>query len=170
MAADNTQQYKVVEVEKGFEIRYYPPSTMASVITPASSYKELGNTGLKKLHAYLLGGNEAKEKIQMIAPVHMLVDGNVSSLSVVMPPQYSKDNLPKPVDSNIMIKMASNEYAAAIKFGGFTSDKDIKQYAEKLEYSLKARSIIIKGNFRFLRYNPQYYLFGRKNEIIVKVI
>jgi hypothetical protein len=43
-----------------------------------------------------------------------------------MPTKYSQENLPKPNDPNVIIKKTKDEYVAAINFGGFASDNDMK--------------------------------------------
>jgi hypothetical protein len=90
-------------------------------------------------------------------------------MSFVMPSKYSKDNLPLPNDSGITIKTTPDEYVAAIKFGGFASNEDIKKHAVILENALKKHHLSYYGNFRYLGYNPPYQLFGRRNEIIVSL-
>ncbi len=105
----------------------------------------------------------------MTAPVHMDINDSVSTMSFVMPSAYHEGNLPKPNDPEIIIKKTNEEYVAAIRFGGFASQEDIKIYSEKLRLILKEKNITSYGHFRFLGYNPPYQLFGRRNEIIVSV-
>jgi hypothetical protein len=167
--SSETQPYKVIRTEKDFEIRFYPSVTMATIASSAKSYKELGNSGFKKLAGYIFGGNEGKEQISMTTPVHMNINDSSSSMSFVMPSKYNKDNLPKPKNSEVTIKTTADEYVAAIKFGGYASDEDIKSYTQKLEKALKAASIPYYGNYRFLGYNAPYQFFGRRNEIIISV-
>ena len=169
MAKTETQPYKVVKTEKDFEIRHYPSATMATVAMEAKSYKELSNAGFKKLASFIFGGNNANKSIAMTSPVHMDINNKESSMSFVMPANYNKENLPKPNDASIVISKTTEEYVAAIQFGGYANDKDIKEYASKLEAILKANGIEYYGNFRFLGYNAPYQLVGRKNEIIVSV-
>jgi hypothetical protein len=171
MAANKSEEqpYKVIRTEKDFEIRFYPSVTMAMITSSAKSYKELGSSGFRKLANYIFGGNDANKQIAMTSPVHMDISDSASSMSFVMPSEFNKDNLPKPNDANVVIKASADEYVAAIKFGGFTSDTDIKTYSAKLENALKAASISYYGSFRYLGYNPPYQWFGRKNEIIISV-
>lgn len=171
MAANKSEEqpYKVIRTEKDFEVRFYPSVTMAMITSSAKSYKELGNSGFRKLANYIFGGNDANKQIAMTSPVHMDVNDTASSMSFVMPSEFNKDNLPKPNDANVVIKASADEYVAAIKFGGFASDADIKTYSAKLENALKAASISYYGSFRYLGYNPPYQWFGRKNEIIISV-
>ncbi len=165
----NAQPYQVEWRMKDFEIRFYPSSTMATITSSAKSYKELGSSGFKKLAGYIFGGNETQQKIAMTSPVHMTINDSASTMSFVMPTQFNKENLPQPNDNSVVIKTTSDEYVAAMTFGGFASDADIKRNTEKFENALKTASITYHGNFRYLGYNPPYQLFGRRNEIIVGV-
>jgi hypothetical protein len=164
-----SQPYTVVRTEKDFEIRFYPATTMAIITSSAKTYKELGNSGFKKLAGYIFGGNQTNEKIAMTTPVHMDINQTFSTMSFVMPSQYNKDNLPEPNDSNVKIKTISQEYVAVMKFGGYASENDIKTNSRKLENALKEASISYYGHFRFLGYNPPFQFIGRRNEIIVSV-
>jgi len=164
-----SQPYTVVRTEKDFEIRFYPAATMAMITSSAKSYKELGNSGFKKLAGYIFGGNKTKEKIAMTTPVHMDINQTSSTMSFVMPSQYNKENLPIPNDSNVAIKIIPQEYVAVIKFAGYASENDIKNYSKKLENALKEASISYYGHFRFLGYNPPFQFIGRRNEIIISV-
>ena len=169
MAKTENQPYTVIKTEKDFEIRLYPQSTMATVAMNAKSYKELSSSGFKKLAGYIFGGNQNNKNIAMTAPVHMDINDNQSTMSFVMPSNYTKDNLPKPNDSSVTINIVPEDYAAAISFGGFADDADIKKYAAKLELQLKEAGIEYYGHLRFLGYNAPYQLVGRKNEIIVSI-
>lgn len=163
------QQYKVIHAEKDFEIRFYPSATIATVYSNVHSYRELSGSGFRKLAGYIFGGNESKTQIAMTSPVHMDISDSVSSMSFVMPDGYNQENLPKPNDAKINIQKTDNEYVAAITFGGFTSDNDIKHYSEKLKKLLDENNIKHNGNFRYLGYNPPYQIINRRNEIIVSV-
>ncbi len=169
MAKTETQPYQVLKTAKEFEVRLYPSATMATVSMNVSSYKELSNAGFRKLASYIFGGNDANKSIAMTSPVHMDIENSKSSMSFVMPADYNKENLPKPNDSSVIISKTAEEYVAAIKFGGYAGDDDIKKYAAKLESALKASGIEYYGNFRFLGYNAPYQFIGRRNEIIVSV-
>ena len=120
------QPYKVVRTGKDLEIRFYPSVSMAMINSSASSYKELAGSGFRILAGYIFGGNDRKQKIAMTSPVHMDINNSMSSMSFVMPALFTKDNLPKPKNENVIIKTAPEEYVAAIRFGGYASDKDIK--------------------------------------------
>ncbi len=164
-----TQAYKVIQIEKEFEIRHYPSATMALVTSSLKSYRELGNTGFRKLAGYIFGGNKKNKKIAMTSPVHMEISDSVSSMSFVMPTSYNKDNLPQPNNSEIKIKVSEPEYVAALQFGGFATTSRIEKHKAQLKKLLEDKGISYYGNFRYLGYNPPFQLFGRRNEVIVAI-
>lgn len=166
-AVTEKQKYKVVHSEKEFEIRFYPSAVLATVYSDAKNYKELATPGFRKLAGYIFGGNESETKISMTSPVHM--DMKSASMSFVMPSSYSEENLPKPDDPGVKTERTGDIYVAAIRFGGYASDKDLSHYSEKLRTLLEEKGIRWYGNFRYLGYNPPFQPFGRKNEIIVNV-
>jgi hypothetical protein len=163
------QKYSIIHKYKDFEIRFYPSATIATINSNAKTYRDLSGPGFRKLAGYIFGGNEANKKISMTSPVQMDINDSVSTMSFVMPSEYTKEKLPKPNDPNVQIKNTADEYVAVIRFGGYCSDKDLKFYSEKLQNLLKENSITSFGNYRFLGYNPPFQFLGRRNEIIVSV-
>ena len=163
------QPYQSIRRGKDFEVRYYPEATMATVTAGASTYKELGSSGFRKLAGYIFGGNQQNQQIAMTAPVHMEMTDTASSMSFVMPARYSKDQLPAPVNPEVVIKSVPAEYVAVISFGGFASDSKINRYSERLRRALEKQGIQYTGNFRYLGYNPPFQVIGRRNEIMVHI-
>jgi len=134
MTADKTktQPYKVLLAKDSFEIRFYPAATMASITFSAKSYKELGNTGFRKLAGYIFGGNEDEQKISMTTPVRMDINDSIATMSFVMPSAYHPGILPKPNDKQVIIKTAPEEFVAAFTFGGFATDNNIEINTKQL--------------------------------------
>jgi hypothetical protein len=164
-----TQAYDVVKKEDNFEIRFYPVATLAVITANASSYRDLGNVGFRKLAGFIFGGNQENKSIAMTSPVHMEMGDSVGTMAFVLPKNYNENNLPKPNDSSIKIKTTTAEYVAAIEFGGFSNTKKIDEHIAQLKAILLEKKISYRGNFRYLGYNPPYQLFGRKNEIVVTI-
>jgi hypothetical protein len=92
-----------------------------------------------------------------------------SSMSFVMPSEYTLDKLPRPVDGRVELHESPAVYMAAIEFGGFASDQRIKQYADQLSQSLKKNGIKMIGNPTYLGYNAPYEFIGRKNEVVIAI-
>ena len=95
------QAYRVVKKETGFEIRFYPSATMATVYSKADNYKSVASSGFNKLAKFIFGGNQQKESISMTAPVIMRITDKGSSMSFVMPQKYNESTLPTPNDPQI---------------------------------------------------------------------
>ena len=163
------QKYRVVKKDKDFEIRFYPPAIFATTKSVAKSYRELGNSGFRKIAGYIFGNNETSAKIAMTAPVHMDINEKGSSMSFVMPSEYTLDNLPRPADTRVELHESPAVYMAAIEFSGYANDQKIKQYADQLSQILKKRGIKTIGNPTYLGYNAPYEIIGRKNEVVIAI-
>jgi hypothetical protein len=105
----------------------------------------------------------------MTSPVQMDIQDSFSTMSFVMPSAYQTDNLPTPNDPGIVLKKTADEYVAAIRFGGFASDRNLKFHSEKLQSLLEEKGIKSLGHYRYLGYNPPFQFIGRRNEIIISV-
>ena len=66
-----TQKYTLVDKSDDFEIRFYPKSIKARVISTSNS-----NNNFRKLFSYISGNNKTNEKIAMTTPVYMNSDSN----------------------------------------------------------------------------------------------
>ena len=143
------QAYRVVKKEAGFEIRFYPSATMATVYSKASSYKSVSSSGFSKLAKFIFGGNQERESISMTAPVIMRFTDKGSSMSFVMPQKYNDKQLPTPNDTQIEIKKSQPGYFAAISFSGYANDEKIAIYQDQLAAMLKEKNIIRKEGFYF---------------------
>jgi len=163
------QKYRVVKKERDFEIRFYPPAIFATTRSAAKSYRELGSSGFRKIAGYIFGNNETSAKIAMTAPVHMDISEKGSSMSFVMPSEYTLDKLPRPADARVELHESPAVYMAAVEFGGFASDQKIRQYADRLAEALKRKGINVIGDPTFLGYNAPYELIGRKNEVVIAI-
>jgi hypothetical protein len=163
------QKYRLVQAEEKFEVRYYPPATLARVYTSSNSYSEISTPGFRKLAGFIFGGNETNTKISMTAPVHMDINDTLSTMSFVMPSKYRMQDLPAPNDKSVILETSEAEYVAVLRFSGYASDSKISHYSEKLSSALNDQGISHYGNFRYLGYNPPYQFIGRKNEIIVTI-
>lgn len=169
MAKTPQQPYEVLAVKGNLELRYYPEAVMATVKNRDTTYKSSSNNNFRVLANYIFGGNSNNEKIAMTAPVHMAFEKESSSMSFVMPEGYNLQNLPQPSGSSVQLHKANEEYVAVVRFGGFASDKKIKQKQEELKTLLLIEGIEHDNQFRFLGYNAPWDLINRRNEVIVGI-
>jgi len=163
------QKYRVVKIEEGFEIRFYPKAMFATIQSNGSNYKQVANSGFRKLAGYIFGGNDQNKSIAMTAPVRMEMSDKGSAMSFVMPEKYDASSLPKPKDATVQIKQSTESYEAVIAFGGYANDDKIKEHTDKLVALLNKKNIKIIGGYNFLGYNAPFDFFGRKNEISIPI-
>ena len=48
-----TQKYRVVKKEHGFEVRFYPKATFATIRSSGANYKQVASSGFRKLAGYI---------------------------------------------------------------------------------------------------------------------
>ena len=163
------QKYRVVKKEDGFEVRFYPKATFATIRSSGVNYKQVASSGFRKLAGYIFGGNNQNKSIAMTEPVRMEMSEKGSIMSFVMPEKYDMATLPKPNDANVEIKQSEEVYAAVIAFGGYANDEKIEDYKNRLVALLQKKNIKIIGSFNFLGYNAPIQFIGRKNEISIPI-
>jgi hypothetical protein len=133
-----------------------------------NSFENAGSNGFRTIANYIFGGNEGNQKIAMTAPVVMSM-GDSASMYFVMPKQYSKDQLPKPANNNVAIMEESAKVLAVLRYGGFSSDNDIKKYCKTLEEELTKQNISTKGSYMYMGYNAPWDVVNRRNEVAIEV-
>jgi hypothetical protein len=170
MAKTEQQPYRLILKEKNFEIRFYPPAIAASVVK-TGMHRERMSSGFRDLAGYIFGGNQEGQKIAMTAPVKSVAAGSEDEavVSFIMPSEMEMENLPEPKNSNIIFHETEAVYAAALSFGGFAGESDMKEKEVVLKKILTEKGIAFEGPFEYLFYNPPYQLFGRRNEVLVRL-
>ena len=163
-----TYAYTVSKKYDAFEIRRYEASLFTSVKLNTNNYKDASGKGFSVLAGYIFGGNEKNESIAMTSPVAMTL-GDSMVMMFKVPKKIEKEMLPKPNQPQVEFREEPAKTAAAIRFGGWTTDKKIEAYKQKLITALDKEGIPYTNNFQFLGYNAPYEVFNRRNEIIVEL-
>ena len=131
-----------------------------------NEFKKASSQGFSILAGYIFGGNKTNEKIAMTSPVSMSLEDSMTMMFMV-PKKFSKENLPKPNQSEIKFHEEPAKTVAAITFGGWANSKKIEIYKNKLKASLNTLGISYTNHFYFLGYNAPYEVFNRRNEVTV---
>ncbi len=160
--------YKVLKKYDLFEIRKYDAANFSYVTMKTDSYQKSSGSGFKSLAGYIFGGNEKKESIAMTSPVVMNLEETVT-MQFMIPKKYNLDDLPKPNNPDVKFKTEKEKFMATIAFGGWSSDKKIAEYTDKLKTLLKENGIAHLNNFSYFGYNPPFQLINRRNEIAVEI-
>ncbi len=163
-----TPEYEVLKKYGDVEIRKYPNMLVAKTALSNNSFENAGSNGFRTIANYIFGGNEGNQKIAMTAPVVMSM-GDSASMYFVMPKQYAKDQLPKPIGNNVSIVEESAKVLAVLQYGGFSSDKDIKKNCEILQQELTKQNVSTKGSFMYMGYNAPWDVVNRRNEVAIEV-
>ena len=87
--------YTVERRDGAVEIRQYPARIVAEVALPGSR-KDAISAGCRLLARYIFGGNSAKGKVAMTAPVSQTAVNGTRTVQFTMPSSYTLESLPKP--------------------------------------------------------------------------
>jgi hypothetical protein len=154
------------------EFRKYPSVVLA---TAAS---EGDDTGFNLLFAFITGSNRTQHKISMTSPVITSrriamtapVVSDAESMSFVMPPGMSRDDIPDPLDSRVRITTLPAREVAVIRFSGYARQGEVEAAEERLRDGLKKAAIEPVGGPFLMRYNPPWTPgFLRRNEVAVEI-
>jgi hypothetical protein len=167
-AKTETQKFETLYKEGPFEIRFYPQAIMASVAMEGS-YDQSRNSGFRILAGYIFGGNSEKQKIAMTSPVRMSRAEDKNTMSFVLPSKIEFEQLPRPLNQNIILHQSKPVYAAVIQYGGYTSSREIDRKKAELTAILRKLNLEHKPNFEYLGYNPPFQMINRKNEVLVEL-
>jgi len=177
-------KYTVLKQEGQLELRQYAPHIVAETLVE-SDFEGAGNKAFRRLFNYISGNNESRQKIAMTAPVSQAVQGEKIAMTVpvgqqlsgknwvvsfMMPASYTLDTLPKPKDSQVILRQVPEHYVAAIRYSGFWSQKSYNHHKQQLEAWIKQQSFKTTGEAIWARYNAPFTpWFFRRNEILVPV-
>ncbi|MFB1039694.1 MAG: heme-binding protein [Polaribacter sp.] len=162
-------KYSIIKTYKDFEIRTYQASLFTSVKIHTYNYKQASSKGFSILGGYVFGKNENKEQIPMTSPVAMTLEKKEMTMLFLVPEKFTKENLPKPENTNIEFIEIPEKKMAAITFSGWASDEKIEKYKLLLIKLLDENGIKYANKFSVLGYNPPYEVLFRRNEIIVEL-
>jgi hypothetical protein len=177
-------QYTVLEKSGSIEIRQYQPYIVAETLVDAD-FNNAGNIAFRRLFSYISGNNRTKEsiamtapvaqqptseKIAMTAPVTQQKSADKFAISFVMPSKYTMETLPKPLDSNVVLRQIPAYKAAAIRYSGTWSKKNYDKQKALLDKFIKDKSLKAVAEPVWARYDPPFQLFFlRRNEILIPI-
>jgi effector-binding domain-containing protein len=183
MAAEETP-YTVVKKDNKFEIRDYDAYIIAET-SVTGDIEDAGSKAFGRLFKYISGNNKSSKKVAMTSPVTQKADGEKIKMttpveqqqvndswkvSFVMPSSYTMETIPKPNDSNIILKQVPARKIAAIRYSGTWSEKRYLQHKLKLENWISTNNFISAGDVIWAKYNPPFTpWFSRRNEVLIPI-
>ena len=165
-----TPTYKLIQKFEKFEIRDYG-TVITAKTTVNSDFRTSTYTGFRRVANFIFGGNDQEKKIAMTAPVITQMKSPQSHVvHFVMPSKYSLETLPNPNLQNIEIEKEELGIIAAMRFGGWATEKRANRYIKTFLKQLQKKKIEIVGDIRVAQYNgPTTIPPFRKNEILIPV-
>ena len=177
-------KYKVLEREGDFELRQYEPQIVAETLVEGD-FQDVGNEGFRRLYDYISGKNRkqqtitmtapvsqeaSSEKIPMTAPVNQEQVGGKWRITFLMPPQYTLETLPEPLDPRVRLTKVPGLLMAALSYSGTWSRGRYEEKEKRLKELIRQKGLKIVGEPVFARYNPPFMpWFLRRNEVLIPV-
>jgi hypothetical protein len=188
--ANEEPRYEVIKKDNDFEVRRYQPMIIAEVLV-TGTLSEASNKGFRQIADFIFGNNEdpvkkqsekiamtapvtmeadTSSKIAMIAPVTMEGTGGAWKMAFVMPSKFTMDTLPKPKNTNIIIKQIPSQQLAVVTFSGWVDEEKLAAQTTRLNEWIAKNGLKSSGSVQLSRYNPLWTLpFWRRNEVWVKL-
>jgi hypothetical protein len=167
-----TIAYEVTGKTGEIEFRKYPSVVLATVDSDGN------DTGFNMLFAFITGSNHTQNKISMTSPVITSrqiamtapVVSDAKSMSFVMPPGKSRNDIPEPLDSRVRITTLPAREVAVIRFKGYAQPEEVEAAEERLLEGLTKVTIEPVGAPILMRYDPPWTPgFLRRNEVAVEI-
>lgn len=180
--------FRLALKDGAFELRDYAASVVAEV-TVKGDQDEAGRSGFRLLAGYIFGGNTARQKIAMTAPVTKIAKGETIAMTApvtqiagagqgpgdwlvrfTMPAQYRLEDLPLPKDPAVSLRDQPPARLAVLRFSGLAGEAKVADATERLVAWIAAHGLVAAGSLRIARYNPPWTpWFMRRNEVMVPV-
>lgn len=176
-------EYTVTTSDGAIEIRSYGPM-IAAEATVEGERKAAINEGFRLIAAYIFGANtpnakiamtapeqQQRQTIAMTAPVTQQRNGDVWTVSFIMPKSWTLETLPTPTDPRVSLKPIPARRVAVIKFSGFASKEAIEARSDELRRYASEHKLSTSGEPILAFYNPPWTLpFFRRNEVMLELV
>jgi len=167
-----TIPYEITGKAGEIEFRKYPSVVLATVDSDGN------DRGFNLLFAFITGSNHTQHRISMTSPVITSrtiamtapVVSDAKSMSFVMPPGQSRDDIPDPLDNRVRITTLPEREVAVIRFRGYARQDEVTAAEKRLLDGLVKAAIEPVGGPFLMRYNPPWTPgFLRRNEVGVEI-
>ena len=176
--------YEVLEADGAFELRAIPAHVVAETFAEGD-FEKVGNTGFRRLVAYIGGANQSRselamtapvaqsgppQKLAMTAPVGQSREGDRYRITFLMPKAFALEALPVPTDSRVRLVEEPERRVATIRYRGVWSKARYDEHARRLRAWMNSKGLTAAGEPVWARYHPPFMpWFLRRNEIRIEV-
>ena len=136
------RSYTVVKTDGKIEIRDYQRVLSAEVVLQGER-NSAASDAFRILFRFIQGKNKSQMVIPMTAPVSQeRLKDDTWYVRFFMPASMSLDKAPTPSDPRITIVEHESVRLGAIRFSGFSSQKNLKKQEDKLRRYLTDKNIL----------------------------
>lgn len=164
--------YEVISSEGPIEVRYYDPQTLASITVNGNEdeafmclarYIYGQNSESKSIaHVAPTVKNESMTSFFMTAPLLHTKNGNETTLSFVLPQEFTVSTAPTPLDARIFLIEKPSHLRAVIK--------DLSQSQLLLEWSETNKQYVQISKMQIAQYNSPHALpFLKRDELHIEI-
>ena len=176
-------RYDVIEKHEAIEVRDYAPMLVAEVSVPGDREKAISD-GFRLIADYIFGNNISSQKVAMTAPVIQQPSEKIAMTApvtqqggeglwlvrFVMPSSYTMQTLPKPNNSDVILREVTGKRFAVIRFSGLAKSNSLEAHTQELEAFIQARKFHAISEPTFAFFNPPWNLpFLRRNEVMIEI-
>lgn len=168
-----------------FEVRNYP-AMVAAEVSVTGDRKAAASTGFRLLAGYIFGGNTARQKIAMTAPVLQAPAGGQKIamtapvlqsggngqwlIRFIMPRGSTLENLPRPNNPKVRLQAIAPARMAVVRFSGLARQDNIAAKTAALSAFITAQHLHATGPVSLAQYDPPWKLwFLRRNELMIPI-
>jgi hypothetical protein len=183
--ATEEPSFTVSLAEGDCEVRDYPSLVVAEV-SVAGDRKEAASKGFRLLAGYIFGGNTAKHRIAMTAPVMQAAVGGEKIpmtapvlqsgsdgkwvIRFIMPHGSTLETLPQPNSPKVHLQAVEPARMAAVRFSGLARQDAIAAKTDGLLGFIKAHHLHAIGSPSLAQYDPPWtFWFLRRNELMIPI-
>ena len=176
------------EIEKqlggGLELRHYQPHVEARTRVLTDDHDLALEHGFERLAAYIFGGNQRGEKLdmstlvtttdgeklEMTAPVINQRSGHSHVMAFVMPEGRDLASLPKPHDDRVELDEVPARRVAVLGYRGRYTAEAVKRHQDELMHKVRDAGLKVIGAPMFAGFDPpNTFPWLRRNEVWVEV-
>lgn len=164
-----TPRYEVLRDLGGAELRRYAPHILAQVAVQGDRRGALGR-GFQVLAGYIFGGNDDGASVSMTSPVTQSADGDIWTVTFMMPSEFSLDTLPAPNSAAVQFVQVPAQDMVAVLFSGRATTRALEAQTQALRDIAAAEGITTTGAPIYKFYDDPFTLpFARRNEVALVI-
>ncbi|MEL7130468.1 MAG: heme-binding protein, partial [Pseudomonadota bacterium] len=176
--------FETIVKDGKFEVRRYGAQIVAEVEVEADR-GGAPNAGFRPLANYIFGGNIARDKIEMTAPVTQKASQKIEmtapvtqaqsaagnwTIAFIMPEAWTLETLPIPDDPAVTLRETAPRLVATVRFAGRARPDAQKEQQAELETWLETQGYRAIGGAEVAFYNAPYVPGPfRRNEVIIPI-